>query len=106
MADTKIVKNTVRHPPAAGKGRPKGSPNKITALLKDEILQAADEAHPEGRVGYLREQATANAPAFLTLLGKILPSQVDLSNSDGTLSKPTTILLKGPDDNGSPGDSA
>lgn len=30
----------------------------------------------------------------------------DLSNSDGTLSKPTMILLKGPDDNGSPGDSA
>jgi len=57
-------------------GRQKGTPNKITALLKDEILQAADTAHPEGRVGYLREQAVQNPTAFLTLLGKVLPMQV------------------------------
>ena len=57
-------------------GRQKGTPNKITALLKDEILQAADTAHPEGRVGYLREQAVQNPTAFLTLLGQVLPMQV------------------------------
>lgn len=58
-------------------GRQKGTPNKINALLKDEILQAADMAHPGGRVGYLTEQATANPTAFLTLLGKVLPTQVE-----------------------------
>lgn len=57
-------------------GRAKGTPNKLTALLKDEILQAASEAHPEGRVGYLREQALENPTAFLTLLGKVLPTQL------------------------------
>jgi hypothetical protein len=31
-------------PPAAGKGRPKGAKNKMTAALKDLILGALDEA--------------------------------------------------------------
>lgn len=57
-------------------GRKKGTPNKVTALLKDEILQAAANAHPDGRVGYLTEQATENPQAFMTLLGKVLPTQV------------------------------
>jgi len=67
-------------------GRKKGTPNKITALLKDEILQAADEAHPEGRVGYLRQQAIDNPPAFMTLLGKVLPTQVEGTGTDGAIS--------------------
>lgn len=57
-------------------GRTKGTPNKITALLKDEILQAAEAAHKDGRVGYLTEQAKENPAAFMTLLGKVLPTQV------------------------------
>lgn len=57
-------------------GRKKGTPNKINALLKDDILQAASAAHPDGRVGYLTQQAKDNPTAFLTLLGKVLPMQV------------------------------
>lgn len=65
----------------AGKGRPKGSPNKTTALLKDAILQAAEAAgDSEGMVGYLTAQAKANPAAFLTLLGKVLPMQVTGEN--------------------------
>jgi hypothetical protein len=33
-----------RKPPNAGKGRPKGSSNKTTAVLKDGILKAAENA--------------------------------------------------------------
>lgn len=61
----------------AGPGRPPGSPNKTTALLKDAILQAADEAHKDGLVGYLKEQATENPGPFLSLLGKVLPLNVN-----------------------------
>ena len=61
----------------AGPGRPKGVPNKQTALLKDAILMAATEAGgPEGMVGYLKQQATDNPQSFLPLLGKVLPMQL------------------------------
>ena len=54
-------------------GRVKGTPNKITAQLKDMILGALDAA---GGQKYLQEQADRSPGAFLTLLGKVLPLQV------------------------------
>lgn len=58
-------------------GRAKGTPNKTTALLKDAILKAADQAGgKEKLVGYLRRQAAENPGPFLALLGKVLPMQV------------------------------
>ena len=58
-------------------GRAKGTPNKTTALLKDAILKAAEQAGgKEGLVGYLKVQATANPGPFMALLGKVLPTQV------------------------------
>lgn len=57
-------------------GRQKGTPNKVTGALKDMILTALDQAHPEGAVAYLKSQASANPTAFLTLVGKVLPLQV------------------------------
>lgn len=61
----------------AGKGRPKGSRNKTTALLKDAILQAATQAGgKDGLIGYLQLQAEANPGPFMSLLGKVLPMQV------------------------------
>lgn len=60
-----------------GKGRPKGSPNKITADLKRAILEAAEAAGgPGGTVAYLTVQASANPASFLTLLGKVLPTTI------------------------------
>jgi hypothetical protein len=64
-------------PGGAGPGRPKGSKNKTTALLKDAILKAAEEAGgDDGLVGYLTIQAKVNAGPFLALLGKVLPLQI------------------------------
>jgi len=65
-----------------GPGRPKGLPNKTTALLKDAILQAADQAGADGRgkdglVGYLKARALDTPGPFLALLGKVLPVQVN-----------------------------
>jgi hypothetical protein len=58
-------------------GRQKGTPNKTTALLKDAVLKAAENAGAgEGMVGYLTTQAVLNPGPFLALLGKVLPMQV------------------------------
>ena len=63
-----------------GPGRPKGSLNKTTALLKDAILKAAEDAGnrigDEGMVSYLIDQADKNPTAFMGLLGKVLPMQI------------------------------
>lgn len=56
-----------------GAGRKPGIPNKITTELKEAILQAADEAHNDGVVGYLKQVAQTNSSAFVALLGKVLP---------------------------------
>lgn len=61
-----------------GGGSRKGKPNKATAELKDMILQAMDEV---GGVEYLKAQALQNPGPFLSLLGKILPTQ--LTGKDG-----------------------
>lgn len=60
-------------PPAKGRGRPKGSPNKIGADVKAMILEALGEA---GGAQYLLKQAQTNPNAFLTLVGKVLPMTV------------------------------
>lgn len=65
-------------PESAGKRRPpggsrKGIPNKVTADLKAMILGALDKA---GGEEYLLGQAHENPKAFLTLLARVLPLQV------------------------------
>jgi hypothetical protein len=54
-------------------------PNKNTALLKDAVLRAAEVAgggEPDGLVNYLVGQAKQNPGPFMSLLGKVLPTQV------------------------------
>jgi len=60
----------------AGPGRPKGVPNKVNALLKDQILQGLAQADPKGAVEYFRKQAIEEPVAFMGLIGKILPTQI------------------------------
>jgi hypothetical protein len=55
-------------------GREKGVPNKVTGALKDMILGALDKA---GGIDYLVRQSKENPTAFLTLVGKVLPLQVN-----------------------------
>lgn len=63
-----------------GAGRKKGVPNKMTAALKDMILSALEEA---GGTDYLVQQSEENPTAFLTLVGKVLPLQVNGAGDQG-----------------------
>src|ERR1044071_8562072 len=54
-------------------GREKGTPNKLTADVRAMVLAALDRA---GGEDYLVQQAQDNPKAFMSLLGRILPTQV------------------------------
>lgn len=82
----------------AGKGRPKGSPNKLTSDVKRAILEAAEAAGGRGgMVGYLTLQASENPAAFMTLLGKVLPLTVS-GDAENPISVVTRIELVAPGD--------
>jgi hypothetical protein len=62
-------------------GRKAGTPNQVTATLRDMILEALSNS---GGVAYLTRQAEDNPTAFLALIGKILPMQVS-NEGDGSV---------------------
>jgi hypothetical protein len=64
----------------AGAGRPRGSKNKISLTLKEMILGAL---HRLGGEEYLMKLAIENSSAFASLLGKVLPTTLQGSESDG-----------------------
>lgn len=66
--------------PNGGNGRPKGATNRVTRELKEMILGALDGA---GGELYLIEQAEKNPSAFMTLIGKVLPMQVNADLTSG-----------------------
>ncbi len=81
-------------------GRPKGVPNKATALLKDAILHAAeqtgeDNKGKDGLTGYLRRVAQEDMKAFTGLLGKVLPMQI-AGDPDNPLRSNVTITIVDP----------
>lgn len=76
-ADTRFKKGQ-----KSGPGRPKGLENKVTKELKQMILDALDES---GGVEYLKLQAIDNPGAFMTLIGKVLPTTLNGSGPDGAI---------------------
>lgn len=73
-------------------GRPKGSLNKTTVAIKEAVLAALDQA---GGVDYLVTQSRDNPTAFLTLVGKVLPLQVDATHQGEIVAK---VVFKGLND--------
>lgn len=70
--------------------KPKGALNKTTAEIKDMIRNALEKA---GGEEYLLSQAQNNPQSFLTLLGKIIPTDVHNKLSGGA--KITVTLTDG-----------
>ena len=76
-----------------GPGRPKGTPNKTTTLLKEAIMLAAEQSGRDGKgkdglTGYCQFLATDEPKAFAQLLGKVLPMQVT-----GDPTNPVTLMV-------------
>ena len=73
-----------------GPGRKPGIPNKANGLLRDAIIQAAEEAGgKDGIVGYLTQQAKKHPAAFLSLIGRVLPLQVQ----DRSATEPIVVQI-------------
>lgn len=58
-----------------GPGRPKGSRNKATVVLREAILDSFDRV---GRERYLVKMAHDEPKAYLQLLGKVLPAEMNV----------------------------
>ena len=71
-------------------GRKAGTPNKMTAELKEMILQALDGS---GGIAYLQGVAASHPPAFLSLVGKVLPLQVNADVS-GSMKQSIEVVFK------------
>lgn len=54
-------------------GRQKGSQNKVTIAVKEMVIAALDKA---GGIDYLVAQSSSNPNAFLSLVGRVIPTQL------------------------------
>jgi hypothetical protein len=78
MTDSKVLKSaTKRTPPAAGKGRIKGSLNKTTKTAKEAIALAAEKlGGAERLVAWAQEEPQNERVFWGTIYPKLLPLQV------------------------------
>jgi hypothetical protein len=74
----------------AGPGRPKGLKNKVTRDVKEMILGALAA---KGGQEWLEAQMDSNPTAFMTLLGKVLPTQIQ-GDADNPIKTVSEVLYK------------
>lgn len=74
MSEKQSKKSTGKGGARAGAGRPKGAVDKGNAMIRELIVQALDDL---GGVQYLTNTAKSHPAAFLSLLGKVMPIQVE-----------------------------
>jgi len=81
-----------------GSSRKKGTPNKITADARAAIMAAFSDV---GGSDYLRLIAVSHPQVFCSLLGKILPTQTQISgdpNNPLTINRIELVVIKPPVD--------
>lgn len=94
-----------------GAGRPRGGNNQNKLDLA-ELARTHTQSALDVLIAIMKNPAEV-AAARVSSANSILdrgygkaPQLLDLSNKDGTLSRPQTILLRGPHDDSDPSDSA
>ena len=99
MTDSKVVEPSARKkPPAAGKGRVKGSINKTTKTAKEAIALAAEKLGGADRLVAWAQEDPLNERAFWTsIYPKLMPVQVNGAGENGEhlISGVTITLVKG-----------
>jgi hypothetical protein len=73
MPDRTLGESRQKNRGNAGKGRKKGIPNKLTKTVREMVLNALDEL---GGEAFLVSQGRENPTAFMTLLGRLVPTQL------------------------------
>lgn len=76
----KVTDTGKRKPPAAGKGRPKGAVNKLTKTIREAVEISFAQI---GGADWLAKMADDQPVAYMTLLGKVLPQQIEHTGKDG-----------------------
>ena len=76
-------------------GRQKGTPNKITKTIREAILESFENL---GGSEYLERMARIEPVAYMTLLGKVLPTQ--LTGLDDTDLVPDGFIIEVVDGSG------
>lgn len=76
-------------------GRVKGSVNKQTKEVKQNIIEAFEKL---GGVDGFVKWGKENQTEFYRIYSKLIP--VDMQSSDGSMSGPTTITFVRPEENG------
>lgn len=98
-------------PPPKRPGRPKGSVNRNTVLLRDAVMMAADLAGKQldkknkdhlGLVRYLKWLAINEPSSFVSLLGRIIPLQIDAKIRNEMVTNTRSELLQILSDRGLP----
>jgi hypothetical protein len=86
-----------------GPGRPKGSPNKVTAAAKDAIAEAAESLGGANRLAVWAKEAPENERAFwTTIYPKLIPVTL-AGDKDNPLRSITSIELVAPEHDSSQG---
>lgn len=73
-----------------GAGRKVGANGKINKLIREAVLEAADKVGSDGKgkdgmVGYLQKRAIDQPQAFMGLLGRAMPMQVEGGGDNGEI---------------------
>lgn len=88
MAERKLGKNTGN----AGKGRPKGSKNKTTAIAKEAISLAAEGLGGVDRlIAWAKEDERNERVFWSQMYTKLLPHQVEGTGPDGAILFKTVV---------------
>lgn len=90
-AEKQSKKSTGKGGAREGAGRPKGSIDKGNAMIRDMIVKALEGV---GGVEYLESTARSHPAAFLSLVGKVMPVQVE-GGGGGPIDHSLTVQFVG-----------